>query len=159
MTKLSPIIANALLIVATANIIPPPEPTVERPDPDRIIVHDADYATITPWTEVYAIQQGIEFGYGHVWEDGSIVYWVNPEVDYHIIMYSPDDPDTDEIDRVVTEADVPVSTENRLDWLLYNRIIWEQKYNNFLRDENIGFFEIQASMARVQSRLDDDAPP
>lgn len=136
--------------------VPQPIPTVERPAPDRIIVHNADYATLTPWDEVYAIQSGIEFGYSHVWEEGTIEYWVNPVIEYEITMYSPDDPDTAEIDRAITTATIPVSLENRLDWILYNRIRWERDFNDLVTAEDIGFFEISASMQRIHGRLEEE---
>ncbi len=147
-----------LIVGATSFLLllPQPVPTVSRPSPETIVVSDAEYATLTPWEEVYAIRDGIEFGYGHVYEEGTIVYLVNPEVDYNIIMYSFDNPDTEEIDREMVEAPVPVSDENRLDWFLYNRLVWEKKYNEYVAENDIGYFEIHEAMQRVMERVSEE---
>lgn len=149
--------ALALIIVFTSLVIAaPPLPTATRPTPDKIIVVGADYATVSPWSEVYAVAHGIRIIDSMTWDDGTIEYYVNPTVDYIIQAFSPDDPETEEIDRVQVEIPMPVTTENRLDWILFNRIKWERELSELVASEGIDFFDMQRAMERIRDRLDED---
>jgi len=147
--KLTNILAAPML--ASLMLAPP---TAERPSPDRIIVRDADYAWIEPFGEVYAIKDGVQILDTLAWEDGTIEYLVNPTQSFTVHAFSPDDPTTPEIDRQQVDIQMDVSIENQLDWIVYNRIIWEQRMQDLIANEGLSFFDISESVARVQTMID-----
>lgn len=153
------IVAAALIAISIATVLAQPgssavpTPVVTRPTPDKILIVDAEYATITPWSAVYAVSNGVRIVDSLTYEDGTIEFYVSPLVDYVVNATTFDDPNTEEIDRVTIPIEMPITRENRLDWTLYNRIKWEKALSTLMADEGIDFFEMQESMARVSVML------
>jgi len=142
-----------------------PIPVVTRPSPRYILVKNADYALISPWSPSV---RGIPLIDAHVaWTD-EIVFWVNPELDYqitarHIGRITIPDPSQPNIryqaETVSFEYDVPLSYENMLDWNLYNKIVWANRYNQFEDTYGISSQQFMEAVRRVEQMFINDGNP
>ena len=132
-------------------------PTATRPTPTTIIVSGADYAGIQPYAQSIVIEQGEPMVGGLAWNDGTIVYTVDPTTDYTIHAFTQDTiiwPDEGDPNRQRFDIDLPITTSHKLDWIIYNRIKWEQDFNSMVVDEGLNFFDISDSVGRVRSLME-----
>jgi len=139
--------AFALSIPIAATLILAPEAT--RPTPTTIIVTGTEYAGVQPFDGSVDTTEGTQLVNGIVQtDDGRIIYTVDPMTDYTVYAFAPaigDEP------RERIDVDLPVSAENRLDWIVYNRIIWERAMDA----ENATYFQIMESVQRVEAMLEE----
>jgi len=138
-------IACALIVVA---------PTATRPAPNTIIVEGADYAVIDP-NNPMGVAVGIPIVEGIAWSNGTIEFQVDPITDYTVTAYGPmPTPIPDGFAGTSIEIPLPVTVEHKIDWIIYNRIVWEQALIELMETEGLDFFDIRDSTARVQVMLE-----
>jgi len=143
-------IAGSILIASLVAMAP----TATRPTPTTIIVEGADYATVDP-NDPIGVAIGIPIVDSLVWNNGTIEYIVDPIMDYTVTAYGPmPSPIPDGFAGTAVEIPLPVTVEHKIDWIIYNRIVWERALIELTETEGLDFFDIRDSTARVQAMLE-----
>lgn len=151
-------IALVSLLTGTpeSDVVPP---HITRVDPRRIIVSGADFAWITPGATIASgtPMMSPSMAWGH-----SIEFIVDPETDYrvssgirghrtqtgeHTFAQGPT--------RFFVD-DVSITQENTLDWIVYNRIHWLIRYQDFIAQTGVDSQQVIESVVRVQAMIHSD---
>lgn len=124
-------------------------PTATRPAPDRIVVDGVEYAGIQPAAEPIEGEHWVD---GWAFSEDAIVYAVDPQQDYIVYAFAPPVDGEDERER--TTIPMPVTRENRIDFIVRNRLESQRIFNAMVRGENthtgpVTYFEIGESVIRV----------
>lgn len=151
-------------LVPPAALFAQPEATWD--DFDKVSVTGADYAYLEPMDSGETVE-GIEIMWDSLaWAgtDGRIAYTVNPYLfpsftiqAFNIALEDTDgDGVVDDDERTITVLPIEAPPEQQLDYIIYQRILWEERMNNLVADQGFNYFEISASIQRMRSRLIDE---
>lgn len=129
-------------------------PTAERVRPNMIEVHGAHWAGIDADLDSWSIIEGHWFDPEYAWssEDGTILYEVDPFQDFVVQAFTQDTviwPDESDPNRQRFEFDIPSTIDDKLDWLMFERIRWEIRFNDFIEEHDLNNFDISESRNRV----------
>lgn len=126
-------------------------PTATRPTPNTIIVQGADWAGVMHDTETWHASNRVLSEYAFA-NEGSIEYTVDPFKDYTIQAYTRtivEWPDESEPIEERTELFMPSTDADKLDWLMFERIRWELRFNEFMEQNDLNNFDVASSRLRV----------
>ena len=124
-------------------------PTATRPEPDLIIVQGAEFAGIQPAATPILGEHWVD---GWAFSEGEIVYQVDPQTEYTVYAF---EPPVDGVRERTTIA-VPLTRENRIDFIVGGWIEHQRAFDTMARGENpaigpVTYFELGESVVRVQT--------
>lgn len=126
-------------------------PVATRPAPDRIIVDGAEFAGIQPAATPIEGEHWVD---GWAFSEDAIVYAVDPSTDYTVYAFAPLEPGQNERER--TTLAVPLTRENRIDFIVGEWIEAQRRFNEMRQGEDphigpVTYFELGESVVRVQT--------
>lgn len=132
------------------------QPTFTWTDFDRIQISGADYAYVENETEHSTPLLAGTYILGSVaWsnEEGILSYLLEPTRSYTVQTFVAD-PVTE--DREVFTITVDPDPLQSLNYIVYQRILWESELNRLMDEQGFTFFEVSFAIQQMRQRLLDE---